>query len=137
ALNYNEFELKMMTTRENNVIVKLPPDTSYLDEMEEILKIEAYLRLKGGTSASQAIEDIKTRKTRELTERRERVTTFVKEALKYAEIYANSQQLEINNKNPVDRMNDAFRMLIKVLYHKLDHISQFVDTPKDLQEIIT
>src|SRR5699024_5662351 len=108
SLNYNEFELKMMSTRENNIIVKLPTDTSYLDEMTEILKIEAYLRLKGGTSASQAVEDIKIRKTRELTERRSRVTTFVTEALKHADIFVNSQQLDIHKKNPVDRINDAF-----------------------------
>lgn len=137
SLNYNEFELKMMSARENNVIVKLPPDTSYLDEMEEILKIQAYLRVKGGTSASQTIEDIKMRKTREVTERRERVTTFVKEALKHAEVYVNSQQIEIQKKNPADRINEAFRMLIKILYHKLDHITVFVDTTKELQNIIT
>ncbi|NMA73232.1 MAG: BREX system P-loop protein BrxC [Bacteroidales bacterium] len=136
SLNYNEYELKMMSARENNVIVKLPADTSYLEEMEEILKIQAYLKLKSGTSASQVIEDIKLKKAREVTERRERVTTFVKEALKDAEIYVNSQILDIQKKNPVDRINDAFRMLIKALYHKLDLITPSIDSAKDLAELL-
>ncbi|RDW17507.1 BREX system P-loop protein BrxC [Oceanobacillus arenosus] len=137
AMDYNASELKMMSMRENNVIVKLPPDTTYLDEMEEILKIQAYLKVKSGTSVSQAVEDIKVRKTREVTERRERITTYLTEALRSAEIYVNSQVLEIQKKNPVDRINDAFRMLIKTLFNKLDHIIEFVDTTKDLQDIIT
>ncbi|HHU20134.1 MAG TPA: BREX system P-loop protein BrxC [Bacilli bacterium] len=137
SMNYNEYELKMMSARENNVIVKLPADTSYLDEMEEILKIQAYMKVKSGTSVSQVIEDIKVKKAREVTERRERVTTFVKEALKHAEIYVNSQMLEIQKKNPVDRINDAFRMLIKALYHKLDQIKPSIDTANDLTEILT
>jgi hypothetical protein len=48
-------ELKLMTMRENNLIVKLPNDTTFLDEMEEVLKIETFLRRKGGTSLTQKI----------------------------------------------------------------------------------
>ena len=35
-----------MSTRENNLIVKLPNDTAFLDEMEEVLKIETFLHEK-------------------------------------------------------------------------------------------
>src|SRR5699024_7165570 len=62
--------------------------------------------------------------------------TYLTEALKSAEIFVNSQQMDINKKNPVDRINDAFRTLIKTLYNKLDYVTEFVDTPKELQEII-
>lgn len=137
SMDYNSSELKMMSIRENNVILKLPQDTSYLEEMEEILKIQAYLKLKSGTSVSQAVEDIKTRKTREVTDRRERVTTYLTEALKAAEVFVNSQQMDINKKSPVDRINDAFRTLIKTQYNKLDYITEFVDSQKELQDIIT
>lgn len=136
SLNYNEYELKMMSTRENNVIVKLPQDTSYLEEMEEILKIQAYLKVKSGTSASHVIEDIKTRKTREVTERRERVTLFVKESLKHAEIYVNSQLLDIQKKKPVDRINEGFRILVKSLYYKLDQITPSIASAKDLEDLL-
>lgn len=135
AMEYSTSELKMMSMRENNVIFKLPQDASYLEEMEEVLKIQAYLRIKSGTSVSQAIEDIKSRKTREVTERSERITTLLTEALSSAEVFVSSQQLEINRKNPTDRINEAFRMLIKSLYNKLDYVTEFVGSPRELQDL--
>ncbi|MFD1363337.1 BREX system P-loop protein BrxC [Lentibacillus salinarum] len=137
AMDYSASELKMMSMRENNVILKLPQDTSYLDEMTEILKIQAYLKLKSGTSVSQVVEDIKTRKSREVTNRRERVTTYLTEALKSADVYVNSQQIDIKKKNPADRINDAFRLLVKTHYNKLDDLKTFIDSTKELQDLIT
>lgn len=137
SIDYNPSELKMMSMRENNVILKLPQDTSYLEEMEQILKIQAYLKVKSGTSVSQAVEDIKTRKTREVTDRRDRVMTYLTEALKGAEVFVNSQQMDITKKSPIDRINDAFRTLIKTQFNKLDYITEFVDSTKELQEIVT
>ncbi|HDX9577015.1 TPA: BREX system P-loop protein BrxC [Bacillus pseudomycoides] len=131
----NDAELKMMSMRENNVILRLPHDTSYLDEMTEILKIQAYLKIKSGTAVSQAIEDIKVRKSREVTERKERIRTYVTEALKHANIFVNSQLLDVKEKNPVERMNDAFKVLIDTLYNKLYYVKTFVDTTKQLNEL--
>lgn len=136
AIDLNEAELKMMSVREQNVILKLPHDTSYLDEMTEILKIQAYLKIKSGTAVSQAIEDIKVRKSREVSERKERIRTYVTEALKHADVFVNSQQLDVKEKNPVDRINEAFKVLIGTLYNKLDYVKEFVDTPKQLNELL-
>ncbi|MFV7514806.1 hypothetical protein ACNPM2_20840, partial [Stenotrophomonas geniculata] len=122
--------------RESNVILKLPQDTSYLDEMTEILRIQAYLKIKSGTAASQAIEDIKVRKSREANERKDRVHTYVTEALKHAEIFVNSQQLDVKEKNPVERINDAFKVLIDYLYNKLHYVKKFIDTAKQLNELL-
>ncbi|HDR8105861.1 TPA: BREX system P-loop protein BrxC [Bacillus cereus] len=132
----NDSELKMMSMRESNVILRLPQDTSYLDEMTEILRIQAYLKIKSGTAASQAIEDIKVRKSREANERKDRVHTYVTEALKHAEIFVNSQQLDVKEKNPVERINDAFRVLIDNLYNKLHYVTKFIDTAKQLNELL-
>ncbi len=129
-------ELKLMSTRENNVVVKLPNDTTFLEEMEEILKIQAYLRVKSGTASNQIIEDIKIRKSREVTERSERVKTHLIEGLKTAEIFVNSQLLDIKEKNPAERINDGFKALIDNLYNKLNYIKEFVDSPRELQEIL-
>ncbi|OLS37724.1 BREX system P-loop protein BrxC [Bacillus sp. MRMR6] len=136
AADLNQSELKMMSMRENNVILKLPADTSYLDEMENILKIQAYLKVKSGSSVSQAIEDIKTRKAREVSERKERVTTHLTEALRVAEVYVNSQQLDVKEKNPIERINDAFTALIENLFSKLNYIKEYVDTTKQLNDLL-
>lgn len=131
-----EYVLKMMSAKENNLIMKLPNDTTFLDEMEEVLRIDSYLRRKGGTSLTDKIEEIKTRKSRELVERKDRVKTLLTEALKSAEIYANAQRLDIKEKYPVDRINDGFKVLIESLYTKLNYITNFTTT-KDLQDIFS
>ena len=129
-------ELKMMSARENNLILKLPMDTTFLEEMEEILKIQTYLLRKGGSTATPAIEEIKIRKSREVAERKDRVETLLVEALKSSDIYANSQKLDIKSKNPIERINEGFRTLIESMYNKLNYINTFVESNKDLNDIL-
>lgn len=136
AADLNQSELKMMSMRENNVILKLPADTSYLDEMEQILKIQAYLKVRSGSSVSQAIEDIKTRKGREVTERKERISTHLTEALRVAEVFVNSQQLDVKEKSPIDRINDGFKALIENLFSKLTYVKEYIDTTKQLHDLL-
>lgn len=131
-----EYVLKMLSAKENNLIVKLPNDASFLDEMEEVLKIDSYLRRKGGTSLTDKIEEIKTRKSRELVERKDRVKSLLTEALKNADLYVNSQRIDIKEKNPIDRINDGLKILIESLYTKLNYITHFT-TSKDLHDIFS
>ncbi|HNS71449.1 MAG TPA: BREX system P-loop protein BrxC [bacterium] len=137
GIEMTDQELKMMSTRESNLIVRLPGDTTFLEEMEEVLKIQTYLLRKSGTAATQEIEDIKVRKSREVAERKERVKTLLIEALKEADLFVNSQKLGIKDKNPVDRINDGFKVLIDSIYTKLAYVTDFIDTNKELYDILT
>ncbi|WP_099191952.1 BREX system P-loop protein BrxC [Tepidibacter mesophilus] len=135
GVELTEQELKMMSSRENNLIVKLPMDTSYLEEMEQILKIETYLRQKASTSSNKN-EEIKIRKQREITERKERVTTLIIQALKDGDIFVNSQKLDIKSKNPADRINDGFKNLIENMYNKLHYMTDFIENERQLHELL-
>ncbi len=137
GVELNEQELKLMAARENNLLIKLPDDTTFLEEMEEILKIQTYMLRKGGTKSTSEIEEIKIRKGREVVERKERVRSLLMEALKSADIYANSQKLDIKVKHPIERINDGFKQLVEGIYYKLNYINTFVETNKDLYEILT
>lgn len=133
----NDMQLKAASLRESNVILRMPPTTAYLEEMEEVLKIQAYLRLKSGISASQSIEEIKSRKTREITERKNRITVAIHEALRSADLYVNGELLPITDKkNAVDRINTAFHSLIISLYSKIDYITEFTVNKNDLSALL-
>ncbi|MFJ5762759.1 BREX system P-loop protein BrxC [Neobacillus sp. NPDC093182] len=132
----NSSELRSMSTREKNVIVHLPSDTSYLEEMEEIMKIQAYLKQKGGIVSSATIEDIKSRKGREVTERKNRLTVQLQEALRQAHVYVNGSLLETKEKNPIEKINDGFKVLIDSLYNKLNYVKTFIDSPRELQALL-
>lgn len=132
-----QLTLKEMSQKENNLIVKLPMDATFLNEIEEVLKIQTFLRKKGGTASTQTIEDIKTRKSSEVNDRKGRIKDLIINALKLAELYVNSQKLDVREKDPVERINDGFKMLINCLYTKLSYINTFVDSVNDIQNILT
>ena len=76
----------------------MPTDSTFLEETEEVLKIDSYLRRKGGTVHTEKIEEIKVRKSRELVERRDRVKFLVTQAMRNAEIFVNSQKIDVKEK---------------------------------------
>jgi len=132
----SQSELKRVSIRENNVIVNISKDISYLDEIENVLKIDAYLRLKGGSKSTASIEDIKAKKSREREDRLKRAKFLIEEALRSAEIYVNGSLLDIKEKEGVNRINEGFKALINSKYNKLNYVKDFIETTKDLFEII-
>jgi hypothetical protein len=136
VLNLSDSELKMMSARENNLIIKLPQDTTFLEEMENILKIQTYLTRKAGTIQTEEIEEIKIRKSREVAERKDRVVSLLKEALQEADFYVNMQKIDIKSKNPVERINSGLKVLIENIYDKLNYITDFIESTKELHDLL-
>lgn len=132
----SESELKLLSTRENNVIVNISKDVNYLDEIENVLKIDAYLRVKGGSKSSTAIEDIKSKKSREREDRAKRAKFLIEEALRTAEVYVNGSLLDIKEKGGVDRINEGLRALIDSKYNKINYVKEFKESAKDLFDIM-
>ena len=52
-------------------------------------------------------------------------------------MYANSQKLDIREKNPIDRINEGLKILVESIYHKLYYIDDFIDSPNDIENILT
>jgi hypothetical protein len=132
----SESELKLLSTRENNVIINIAKDVSFLEEIENVLKIDAYLRVKGGSKSSTAIEDIKTKKSREREDRAKRAKFLIEEALRTAEVYVNGSLLDIKEKGGIDRINEGLRALIDSKYNKINYIKEFKESSKDLYDIM-
>ena len=132
----SESELKLLSTRENNVIINIAKDVNYLEEIENVLKIDAYLRLKGGSKSSIAIEDIKSKKSREREERAKRAKFLIEESLRSAEVYVNGSILDIKEKQGIDRINEGLRALIDSKYNKINYVKEFKESSKDLYDIM-
>lgn len=132
----SESELKLLSSRENNVIVNIARDVNFLEEIENVLKIDAYLRVKGGSKSSTAIEDIKVKKSREREDRAKRAKFLIEESLRAAEVYVNGSLLDIKEKGGVDRINEGLRALIDSKYNKINYITSFKENIKDLFDIM-
>ena len=132
----SQSELKQLSVRENNVIVSIAKDDKFIEEIENVLKIDAYLRLKSGTKTTAAIEDIKSKKSREREERLKRAKFLIEESLRTSEIYVNGTLLELKEKSGVDKINEGLKYLINSKYNKINYIKEFKDSSKDLFDIM-
>lgn len=117
----DETTLKLMSGQERNVIVVLPNNAAFIEEIRSSLKIEKYLRLNT-TSTLAKFNQIKEAKRIEMRDRSANAHLFLEESLKNADIYVNGDKAQINKKDVTARMNEAIGKLVDTVYHKLYYI---------------
>lgn len=118
--------LRIKSGQEKEVLVVLPDDMAFWNELRTYLKIEKFLQ---GPSAAQysKYEDIKDAKRKEMRTRSGNAKLYLTEALKEAAIYVNGDVAKIPAKDISARFNEALGRLVQTVYHKLSYI----DTPMD------
>ncbi|MDD2476704.1 MAG: BREX system P-loop protein BrxC, partial [Dysgonamonadaceae bacterium] len=130
---YSDATLRMLSSQENNIIIKLTSDTTFLDEITESLKINKFIT-KQGVGLPKSFDSIKRAKQDELIEKKERIRIFIEEALKNAEIYVNGDKANIGVKDPVSRINEALGKLVATRYNKLSYM-ETAPTLSDIDSI--
>jgi len=117
----DETTMRMLSGQSRCVLVVLPEDTAFLDEIRSSLKIEKFIRYDA-TNTVTKYEQIKEAKKVEMRERNAAARLFLEEALKAADIYVNGDKLPIASKEISSRINEALGKLISSVYHKLSYI---------------
>lgn len=117
----DETTLRMMSGQNKCVVVALPDDKAFIDEIRSALKIEKYLRLNISNSVTK-YEQIKEAKRSEMRERNSNARIFLEDALKKADIYTNGDKLQIASKDIKARIHDALGKLVNTVFHKLSYI---------------
>jgi len=119
----DETTLRMMSGQGKEVLVVLPNDRAFFDELRDSMKIEKYLK-----TASSGIltkyEQIKAAKGEEMRRRTSDAKMFLQEAMKNADIYVNGDKAQIGAKEVNARLNDALGRLVTTVYHKLPYIEE-------------
>ncbi len=129
--DYTDSALRMMSTNisEPSVIIRLPNNSAFLDEITDTIKITKFLnKNRGGVGK---FESIKHAKEDERLEKKDRIKIFLEEALKNADIYVNGDKANITTKDPVSRINEALGKLVAVQYSKLT----YMETAPELSDI--
>jgi energy-coupling factor transporter ATP-binding protein EcfA2 len=117
----DEITLRMMSGQGKEVLVVLPNDRSFMDEIQTYLKIEKFLR-RNTTSALTKYESIKDAKRLEMRDRSSNAKVYLTEALKESAIYVNGDKANIKAKDVSSRINEAVGRLVDTVYHKLSYI---------------
>lgn len=118
--------LRMMSGIGREVIVFLPNDSAFLDELMTYLKIEKFLRLNTSSQLTK-YETIKEAKRVEMRERNANAKLYLTEGLKEATIYVNGDVARLSTKEVTGRINEAIGRLVQTVYHKLSYIDTAMD----------
>lgn len=114
--------LRMMSGQGMEVLVVLPNDTAFLDEIRAYMKIEKFLQLNTSIQLSK-YESIKESKRSEMRERNGNAKLYFIEALKDATIYVNGDIVRTNTSDVSKKITEAMGRLVKTVYHKLSYIT--------------
>lgn len=80
---YTDAALRLLSASEQSVIMKLPNDTTFLDEIRGSIQIYKYLN-KNASGAQDSFESIRRAKEDERLEKKDRIKIYIEEALKNA-----------------------------------------------------
>lgn len=119
--NTDTTSLRLLSGQTNSVLVVLPENRAFLDEITLSLKIEKYLRTDVAKSVrkyQQIIEDKKI----EFHNHNSNAKIYLEESLKAADIYVNGDLLKSSVKG-YSRIDEAIGKLVQTIYHKLQYIN--------------
>ena len=117
----DETTMRMLSAQSRCVLVVLPDDRTFLDEIRSSLQIEKFIRFDA-TNTVTKYEQIKEAKKVELRERSAAARLFLGESLKAATIYVNGDRVQTNAKDVSNRIEEAIGKLVSTVYHKLSYI---------------
>lgn len=126
----DDMALRMQSGQSRSVLVVLPDDNAFLDEIKVSIQIEKYLTSEAGKTATK-YEQIKADKRVELREHKDQSRIFLEEALKAADIYVDGDKIQPSTKDISSRINEALGKLTAAVYNKLTYI----DTPTSDSDI--
>lgn len=130
--DYNDAALRMLSDSEHSIILKLPNDSTFLDEITESIKIYKFLN-KNATGARGSFDSIRRAKEDERIEKKDRIRIFIEDALKHADIYVNGDKANISSREASTRINEALGKLVAMQYSKLT----YMETAPELSDIAT
>lgn len=137
--NYNmsETELRSLSFNSGEMIIKLPDNTEYIDELEEVIRIDEYTKRRDMRNLPENIQNILNSKKGEEKTRRKRAKEAMEEALKNASFYINSEKADIKGASVKEKINNALKILVESVYTKLSYVRSFINKPEDIAAILS
>lgn len=127
--------LNYKTQLGNCLIVTMADNKLMAEEIERLLKLEKYIRVKNGKSKSESMTRILTLKTDEFSRKLGRIVEMIEASIVNADFYSKTGRLTgLKGDKAKDKVNDAFRVLIESVYTKLAYIKNPVQKSTDLAE---
>jgi hypothetical protein len=121
---------------DNTVVIKLPDDESYLNDIKEMKQIEKFISRKSSLSNSDTISKIIDDKGRVAIEIGKRVLNAIREAIVNAEFIVKGQREQIRSADPKTMINIAVKKLAENVYPHIDYVKEHCRTLDDIKNIL-
>jgi len=119
------------------ILIKLPDNKTFLDELRTWLKTNKFIRLNDDGS-SATLTRILADRGRENQERRKRLRATLEEMLLNAQCYALGQHLKLSHNSLLSRLDDACQYLLENTYTKLSSLQVLQQEPlRELKAVLT
>ena len=129
-----EQTLRLVSGQSRCVLVALPDDRSFLEEIRTALSIEKFLRYDAVNTITK-YEQIKEAKKVEMRDRNAAAKLFLEEALKDAAIFVNGDKVSGSARDIKTKINEAMGKLVAQVYHKLSYIDTAV-SDSDIRNVL-
>lgn len=127
--------LQMKAQTANCIIVTMADNKLLAEEIERMLKLEKFIRVRAGKAQTESMKKIVGLKADEYARLDQRVSGMVADAIVNADFYTRTGRITtLKADKAKDRVNDAFRILIDSVYTKLSYIKDPVQKTSDLSE---
>lgn len=130
-------ELMMMTSGSGEMIIKLGGNESFVEEIEEALRIDDYRKKKNVSQLSENIQNILNNKHAEARERKRRGRELLEDAIKEGSFFINGDKVDIKGSTVKEKFNAAFKILVDNVYTKLGYVKEHLDNERELIAILT
>ena len=129
----SEQQMNMTAQTQNCLIVTMADNKLMAEEIERMLKLEKFIRVKSGKAKSDSMGKIISLKADEFSRKSERVAEMISDAIKDADFYSKTGHLNnLKSDKAKDKVNEAFGILIDSVYTKLTYIKNPVQKASDL-----
>lgn len=130
-------EMMLMSSGSAEMLIKLGGNESYIEEMEEALRIEEFRKKKNITQLPENIQNILNNKQAEVRERRRRVRELLEDAIKDAAYFVNGEKIDTKGSTVKEKMNSAFKQLVENVYTKIGYVKEYLENERELITILS
>ncbi|MBQ9252308.1 MAG: BREX system P-loop protein BrxC [Clostridia bacterium] len=117
--------MRILSSQSRCVLVVLPNDRAFLDEIRMVMSIDNFMRLDSMNTITK-YEQIKAAKKVEALNRTKSAKVYLSDALKDADIYVSGDKIQTSSRDIKTRINEAMGKLVSQVYHKLSYIDTSV-----------
>ncbi len=119
------------------VVLRLPPNEKYIDEIRAVKQTEKYLRTKSSKSNSESLQKILNDKHYEVNQAKGRIVHELEEAVKEAELISGGNDIPCEARSAKEVMGFALHSLVENIFKYFDYITHPINSADEVLRILT